>query len=281
MLKKYFLLILSHSKSVHRTSQIENLREQKDFDKFITYYFIGIKDLKTEYQIDEKNKIVYLKIPDNYESLSLKTLKAINFINKEYKDSIKGVFKTDDDIDLNLHLLYKSLEENSEEKYFGNKTTNIEPQSSYHYGKCENPTFNNLPLSVPKNTDYCSGGGYFLHHSVLEDILKNDEPFYKIIFEDIAMGKCMKDLGYYPKHFDLKEFCKWESDNHFDLDFDMSNFPENCILSLVLSDENGSFNSPSIKTIGSNIKPPLRIRMPAHIKLSPDGPYKLKIVATI
>lgn len=277
---KYFLLILSHKKSKNRIEQFSNLCKQENFNNFIVYYFIGAVDLNSDFFVDDTNKIVYLKTQDNYESLSLKTYKAIQYINLHYKNDIKGVFKTDDDIDINLDLLYKVLEENQDEKYFGNKCTNLDSKSSYHIGKCEDPRFNNNLVDIPTDTDYCSGGGYYIHKSLVEDIVRNDEPFYKILFEDIAMGKCMKDLGQNPKDVNVRDACKWEAENIYDLNFDDSVFPENSILDLHLSDENGDFNNGNTVILKKNVKPPTRLRVSQKIKISPEGPYRLKIVVS-
>jgi hypothetical protein len=254
--------------------------KQNKYENFVYYYFIGAVDLKSDFLVDEKNKIVYLRTQDNYEGLSLKTLKAINFINTHYKDTVKGIFKTDDDIDIDLELLYQVLEENSNEKYFGNKCTNPDSKSSYHIGKCEDPRFNNNLVDVPIDTEYCSGGGYYIHNSVLDQIIKNDHSFYNILFEDIAMGKCMKDLGYSPKDVNVRDACKWESENIYDLNFDESVFPENSNLDLYLSDENGDFDNGNTVILKKNVKPPTILRVSQKIKISPEGPYKLKIVVS-
>jgi len=276
---KYFLLILSHQKSVYRENQLKSLRAQKRFDDFIIYYFIGKPNLESDYIIDDDNKIVYLKTPDNYEGLPLKTLKSLNFIESKYTDIIKGVFKTDDDIEIDLERLFDVLELNSKEKYFGSVTVNKEPKSSYHFGKCENETLNILIIDdLPINLSYCSGGGYFINNSIIKEITKNDESFYKIMYEDLAMGKCISDLGYQPKNVDIrKECCKWVDDIFYDLDFDLNNLPPNKKLKLILSDQFGNFENSST-LIESIQQVPLRLRFPPTINLEdPDCQYRLKL----
>jgi hypothetical protein len=101
MNKKFFIAILSHRKSNFREGQRKYLLENNR-DRFIIYYFIGDPSLEDEYAVDEENNVVYLNIPDNYESLPQKTYGAVKFALENFSDQIYGLLKTDDDIELDL-----------------------------------------------------------------------------------------------------------------------------------------------------------------------------------
>lgn len=199
---KTFLLILSHEKSKFRNDQRIHLLNTNN-DRFIFYYFIGDMSLSENYKVDEENKIVYLKIPDNYESLSLKTYYAMKFISENYLDKISGIFKTDDDIILDVDKLSNCIDENKEHKYFGVKAFSGGYESNYHFGKCESIELNKTTSFIPKS-NYCAGGGYYISKELITNILDNIEIFENVIFEDAAVGVAMNKFNIDPFDIDIK-----------------------------------------------------------------------------
>ena len=207
---KNFLLILSHQKSTYREDQKKYLLENNN-DKFIFYYFIGDQKLKNNYKVDEKNKIVYLKVADNYESLSLKTYYAIKFISEKYLTKISGIFKTDDDIRLDLDKLSDCIDINQDSKYFGLVADSPAYKSTYHFGKCESDLLNKRSILIPA-CRYCAGGGYYISKSLVANVLNSRAIYENIIFEDVCMGLSMNRYGVFPKDINMKENgCDWEN----------------------------------------------------------------------
>lgn len=203
-----FLLILSHKKSTFREKQRQHILTTNN-GKFIFYYFIGDMSIQSDYLVDEPNNIVYLKVPDNYESLSLKTYYAMKFISEKYPN-VTGVFKTDDDIDLDLDKLYTCINDNIDAPYFGNVVSNKSYSSTYHFGKCESPEMNVKQILIPDCT-YCPGGGYYISKSSIGNILSNLKVFQEIIFEDVAVGVSMNKHNTYPLKVDIKQNgCSWD-----------------------------------------------------------------------
>lgn len=203
-----FLLILSHKKSIVREDQRQKILATNN-GKFIFYYFIGDMSLKSDYVVDEPNNIVYLKVPDNYESLSMKTYYAMKFISENYLDKIDGVFKTDDDIELDIDKLFKCISDNKSVQYFGLAVTSPSYDSTYHFGKCESVEMNNKPVSIPIVT-YCAGGGYYVSKNVINNVLVSKSVFRDIIFEDVCVGVSMNRYGVYPTNVNIKESgCVW------------------------------------------------------------------------
>ena len=203
---KTFLLILSHKKSNFRDLQKLSLNN----DNFIYYYFIGDQEIDGDYLVDEVNKIVYLNIPDNYESLSIKTHHALKFIKENYYDKIGGVFKSDDDIELNLDKLHNCIINNKDIKYFGIVNDIEEYNSDYHFNKCESKEINKKLIKVPKCT-YCSGGGYYLDKSLLDTIIEDDS-YIELIYEDAFVGYSLNKRNIYPTNIPIKgNGCYWKS----------------------------------------------------------------------
>lgn len=203
-----FLLILSHKNSIFREEQRQKILATNN-GKFIFYYFIGDVNLKSDYLVDESNNVVYLKVPDNYESLSMKTYYAMKFISENYLDKIDGVFKTDDDINLDIDKLFKCVSDNKNVQYFGVVNSSTEYESTYHFGKCESPEMNRKSIRIP-NCVYCPGGGYYISKSSISNIINNKSIFQDIIFEDVSVGVSMNRYGILPTNINVKDNgCVW------------------------------------------------------------------------
>lgn len=199
------MAILSHKGSKHREEQKKHLLEKNNED-IIFYYFIGDLNLDSEYKIDEENKIVYLKVPDNYESLPLKTQAAVSFVNETYSDSIKGMIKTDDDIDLDLEKIHSCLSSYGDIDYFGIVTQITDPEnlSTWHMGKCESEEINKTPVRIPLCT-YCGGGGYYLSNKSIAKISQSKEKYSTMVFEDAATGYVLNSFEIYPTFIHMGE----------------------------------------------------------------------------
>jgi hypothetical protein len=204
---KFFMAILSHKGSTHRDQQRRYLLEANKGGNFFIYYFIGDPSLSEDYSIDEENQIVYLKVPDNYESLPQKTHGAIKFAHTNFKEEIKGMIKTDDDIDINLDKLYGFLTAYGSLPYFGitAKITNPDNFSTWHIGKCESEELNRTPVKVPL-CEYCAGGGYYLNTGSMEKASESGEIYRSMVFEDAATGFVLNSHGIYPHYMNMSEF---------------------------------------------------------------------------
>lgn len=203
---KFFIAILSHKGSIHRDHQKKYLLESNKDGNFFIYYFIGDTSISDDYSVDEENHIVYVKVPDNYESLPKKTQAAVSFVHENYSDKIRGMIKTDDDIDLDLEKIYRCLSLHGEKDYFGIVTqiTNPNNLSSWHMGKCESELMNRTPVNVPLCT-YCGGGGYYLNPKSISKIYQSKEMYASMVFEDAATGYVLNSFGIYPVFVNMGE----------------------------------------------------------------------------
>ena len=203
MEKKFFMAITSHKGSRFREDQRKYLLEANN-GEFIIYYFIGDPNQSEEYKVDEKNNIVYLRVPDNYESLPLKTYGAVKFALENFRGEINGILKTDDDIELDLAKIYPYLLEHKDVAYCGITTKITDPNnlSYWHMGKCESPELNRTPHRVPL-AEYCAGGGYYLNVDSMRKIVDSRHMYEGMIFEDATTGYILNSYGIYPKTVDL------------------------------------------------------------------------------
>jgi hypothetical protein len=209
--KKFFFCILSHKNSQKRNAQRIHL-EKFGNENVIFYYFIGDPDQKEEYIVDEKDRVVYIKAKDNYESLPMKTYLSLKYAKTVYGEDVEGIFKTDDDIQIDLNKLYQGLCSNSDLDYFGNCVNVINPYvSSWHFGKCEDPEINQRHYTVP-SCQYCSGGGYYINSRNIDHILLKESVFQNGIFEDVCTGLALNSENIFPDpSIIIKDLgCTWE-----------------------------------------------------------------------
>jgi hypothetical protein len=190
---KTAIIILTHKMGFEiKKIQEESIKIQ-NHNRFLVYYLQG--DPNQELEVTLKDDTLTFNIPDNYESLSKKTYLGIKYIKEKHPD-IDGIFKTDDNLQINLDNLEELLKNNTD-KYWGNVahiTDNY--YSDYHFGKCENSILNTT-MEYVKPCAYCSGGGYYIHKSLFEFII-NDKEYYEMLYEDCATGISLNKHGIYP-----------------------------------------------------------------------------------
>lgn len=201
--KKFFIAITSHRGSKFREAQKKHLLETSP-ENLIICYFIGDPTMEEEYRVDEEDNVVYLRVPDNYESLPLKTYAAVKFAFDNYQNEIHGLLKTDDDIGLDLEKIQKYLHLHRETPYCGITTKITDPNnlSYWHMGKCESPELNRTPHRVPL-AEYCAGGGYYLNLDSMKKVVDSRHMYEGMIFEDAATGYVLNSHGIFPKTVDL------------------------------------------------------------------------------
>jgi hypothetical protein len=180
-MNKTFAIVLACEKYRHKMLS-------QDTSKLGDYmYFMGDPTLSSPLV---KDKVVYLPCPDNYESLTIKTLMAVKWAveNKQFDLLIK----TDDDVRF-LEGFDKIVNEASVHDYSG-YLRNGGYMSDWHFNKCDDPKLNNLPFKVPE-VIYCNGPLYFLSKksaSLLVDYGFRDD---YCIYEDAEVGELLRRSG--------------------------------------------------------------------------------------
>lgn len=159
----------------------------KDFTLMPYFHVIGKPELTNDYIFDLEEKILYVKVPDDYNSLPKKVIAAYNAIYKTY--TFQYIFKTDDDQHLNdiffLTTLQKLLLTGLNKIHYAGYTVNVEKPylSQYHTIHPELPP--NLPIL---QTTYCSGRFYLLSDFAVHQLISKKEDINKELLEDYAIG---------------------------------------------------------------------------------------------
>ena len=157
-------------------------------DVSIPYFHVqGVPELESDYQFDDDNHFLYVKVLDDYNSLPKKVIAAYHAVNQEY--TFKYIFKTDDDqqlLDIKfLVTLQKILQTKIPKIHYGGHIVNVEKPylSQYHTIHNELPKF--LPVLA---TRYCSGRFYFLSDLAIKQLLTKTVAIGKEYLEDYAIG---------------------------------------------------------------------------------------------
>lgn len=201
--KDYIFVIYTCKKNLEKATQIYNrfceIMESTISIKVLIMYGDVIH---TDYEIKD-NKYLVLNVDDSYEFLYLKSLQLFKIINNIFP-KIKGCFKCDDDIVLNLFSLERFIEtlKSVSIDYSGIVTTSIEKKNN-------NTHLINKNININKNIDtpsaiYCGGPLYYLSKKSLEIIekviIKDVE---HIFYEDLMIGYILNKNNIYPIHSNL------------------------------------------------------------------------------
>lgn len=161
--------------------------------------FIGNQDLSTPWLYNEKENLLIIRCQDDYVNLPNKVYQFLK-ITKQLFPNMVGVFKTDEDITINLHNLYQYLEKNQHLPYFGRYVNGDSHYSRYlankEYVTNVYPEFKNIPVRV-EFAPYCAGGGYYINQQCVNVILQNEEyfkPFPKDTYKEYFVNKMERVL---------------------------------------------------------------------------------------
>ena len=159
----------------------------KNFELMLYFHVIGDPTIDTDYIFDYQEKILFVKVPDDYNSLPKKVIAAYTAINKEY--IFKYIFKTDDDQNLNniqfLNTLRTILLTNTPTIHYAGHIVNVDKPylSQYHKIHPELPT--HLPVL---QTRYCSGRFYVLSNLAVQQLITKTTNINNEYLEDYAIG---------------------------------------------------------------------------------------------
>ena len=203
--KNIAILIISCKKNLDK---IKILREKLYQKINLPYCFVvGEPELSSDWAND--GNILYVKSPDNYESLPLKVFQALECLHCCF--DFQGVLKLDDDTwikDIPRFLeLIDWLETESTHDYLGN-IRGYSLGRSWHFSKCESKSVDQTPYDLPFLARWCDGGsGYFLSRKSLtvlfEYTMKYPGCFRGELYEDVLVAKILYLNGIKPNDFNL------------------------------------------------------------------------------
>ena len=178
------------------------------------YHVLGNPELEANYQFNDQERILWVKTPDDYNSLPKKVLSAYAAVQQSFP-AIQYIFKTDDD---------QMLQSNNPNKFFDNINQMLERRmqtTKIHYAgnivdvpKAYLSQYYRIHPELPKElpvyvTKYCSGRFYILSMEAIVCLISNRELIFQEYLEDYAMGMHLHNRYKNPMlHLDTDIFFK-------------------------------------------------------------------------
>jgi hypothetical protein len=189
----YILLILNCKKYKGKALQ-QKKTWLPHLPLFLSYYHvIGIPEMETPFFFNDKEQILYVKAPDDYNSLPKKVIQAYEAVESRFE--YKYIFKTDDDQQLVDPLFFERLKQDlegfQETSHYGGFQVNIQKTHYSNYFMVHPELPKNLILHP---TTYCNGRFYFLSKDAVDSLLKKKEIIQQEYFEDYAIGFHLEDV---------------------------------------------------------------------------------------
>lgn len=157
---------------------------------------IGIIGGAAETSFDSNQRILHIAAPDTYEALPQKLHAAFTWIST-HRPTAPGVFKTDDDMLINMQQLRAAISANQAIPYWGITVS-----------RC-NANYVNLPRIMARFIDkslrpkhqsaiYCFGAGYWISSKALPHIVAARDEYLNSPLEDVCTGYVMNKAGIVP-----------------------------------------------------------------------------------
>jgi hypothetical protein len=188
MIEQEIIMLIMNCKKYEWKADIQRNTWLKTIPDFIKYYHvIGDEELETEYKFDNEANILYVKTPDDYNSLPNKVITSFKAVNETF--SYKYVFKTDDDQNLInenfFGVLYNLLKGKGPPIHYGGYIIEVTRPFISQYYKLHPELPKVLPIQI---TNYCSGRFYFLSSKSIRNLLTKRDSIIKEYLEDYAIG---------------------------------------------------------------------------------------------
>jgi hypothetical protein len=187
----YIMLIMNCKKYVKKAEIQKNTWLPRIPNYLSFYHVIGEPDLDTPYKFDNKNRILWIKVEDDYNSLPKKVIRAYAAINEVF--NFKYLYKTDDDqilvngnfLDVVRGITNNRITNNTKRIHYGGYIVDVKQNHLSQYHRIHPELPENLPIF---KTKYCSGRFYFLSKEAVANVVSKKHFIEKEYFEDYAIG---------------------------------------------------------------------------------------------
>jgi len=216
MIEQEFIMLIMNCKKYIKKAKFQKLTWLPKIPSYLKYYHvIGDPELESNFKFDEENKLLWVKVEDDYNSLPKKVIRSYEAINKTF--NFKYIYKTDDDqILVNDKFLdiVKGLISKPPKIHYGGFIVDVKQNylSQYHKIHSELPEY--LPIL---KTKYCSGRFYFLSNEAINNLISKKYLIEKEYLEDYTIGFYL-DQNYKKNMINLLT-------NKFFTDIELSDFP--------------------------------------------------------
>ena len=155
--------------------------------KLIYYHVIGNDSLEKDFIFDDTERILWVKTPDDYNSLPKKVISAYQAINDSF--IYKYIFKTDDDQNLInpkfLDTIINILTTKEHPPHYGGHVVDVPFAYLSQYYRIHPELPKHLPVH---QTKYCNGRFYFLSKLAISDLILRKNKICQEFLEDYAIG---------------------------------------------------------------------------------------------
>jgi hypothetical protein len=187
MIEQEYILLIMNCKKYLKKAKYQKMTWLPKLPSYLSYYHvIGDTNLDTKYKFDNDSKILWLNVPDDYNSLPKKVIRAYEAINETF--NVKYIFKTDDDQILandKFIDIVKNILDKKSAIYYGGYIVDVKHNYLSQYNKIHPE----LPAILPiRATKYCSGRFYFLSKSAMSNLISKKHLIEKEYLEDYAIG---------------------------------------------------------------------------------------------
>lgn len=217
MLDQDYIMLIMNCKKYTKKAEFQKLTWLPKVPGYLRFYHVlGHESMDCPFKFDHDNKVLYVKVADDYNSLPKKVIAAYEAVYDTFQ--FKYLFKTDDDQILVNPRFFDTLvgliSNKIPKTHYGGYIVDVKQPylSEYHRIHPELPK--QLPLLVTK---YCSGRFYFLSRSAISNLIGKKELIGKEFLEDYAIGYNLDSI--YKK--DILSL----STNKFFTDIELSDYP--------------------------------------------------------
>jgi hypothetical protein len=217
MIKQDFVMLIMNCKKYLKKAKFQKITWLPKIPKYLTYYHvIGDDELKDEFNFDNENRVLWVKVADDYNSLPKKVIASYNAINQTF--DFKYIYKTDDDqilVNNKFFNIIKNILTTKTNIHYGGYIVDVKQNYLSQYNKIHPELPEYLPVL---QTKYCSGRFYFLSKPAIENLIRKRLLIEKEYLEDYAIG------------FNLDQYFKINilnlQTNNFFTDIELSNFQQ-------------------------------------------------------
>lgn len=219
MLAQDYILLIMNCKKYALKALYQKKTWLPSIPSYLIYYHvIGDEELEEDFVFDNENRILWVKTPDDYNSLPNKVISAYKAVERTFY--FRFVFKTDDDqILVNnkfFNMVCGLIDKNKIPRpQYGGYIVNVDQPYLCEYYKIHPELPRDMIL---QKTQYCSGRFYFLSAEAINYLIKKEDLIKKEYLEDYA-------IGYY-LHPYFKTNMLSLATNRFFTDIEKSDFPQ-------------------------------------------------------
>jgi hypothetical protein len=180
------------------------------------YHVIGDETMDEPYRFDDEDRVLWVKVADDYNSLPKKVINAYEAVLNTFQ--FNYLFKTDDDqILVNpkfFDMLTGLITKRSPKPHYGGFIIDVKQPHISQYNIIHPELPSNLIINT---TQYCSGRFYFLSKNAISQLLTQKNNICNEYLEDYAIGFYLHPI--------FKKNILQLATNQFFTDIELSDFP--------------------------------------------------------